>query len=106
MGPFSIIYDGDGGIPALCWRLREGAEPGFTLFDLADKLRTRGQVPAYTLPPNRQDLAVQRILVRHGVSQDMADLLLEDMRRCLDFFARHPVTSPIKAEEGTGFNHG
>jgi len=41
MGPFSIIYDGDGGIPALCWRLREGAEPGFTLFDLADKLRTR-----------------------------------------------------------------
>jgi glutamate decarboxylase len=107
MGPFEIIYNGDGGIPALCWCMKEGANPGFTLFDLADKMRSRGwQVPAYTLPPNRQDLAIQRILVRHGVSEDMAELLLEDMKRSLDFFEKHPVASPISSEEGSGFNHG
>ncbi|RJP31255.1 MAG: glutamate decarboxylase [Actinobacteria bacterium] len=106
MGPFSIIYNGDGGIPALCWRMQEGADPGFTLFDLAEKLRSRGwQVPAYTLPPDCRDIAVQRILVRHGVSFDMASLLLEDMRRCLEFFAKHPVASPIQPQEGSSFNH-
>ena len=73
MGPFAIIYDGRGGIPALAWKLREDVEHPFTLFDLADRLRVTGwQVPAYTLPANRQDLAVQRILVRHDFSRDMA----------------------------------
>ena len=32
------------------------ADPGFSLFDLADRLRARGwQVPAYTLPANCQE---------------------------------------------------
>ena len=49
---------GAGGIPALSWKLREGVGHGFTLFDLADRLRVAGwQVPAYTLPANREDLA-------------------------------------------------
>lgn len=38
---FEIIYDGRGGIPALCWSLKEEVEPGFTLYDLADRLRSR-----------------------------------------------------------------
>lgn len=53
MGPFEILYDGDpaNGIPALAWKLREGVDHGFTLFDLADRLRVSGwQVPAYTCP--------------------------------------------------------
>jgi glutamate decarboxylase len=85
MGPFEIIYDGDmgSGIPALCWKIKDGYDTkGYNLFDLADRLRSRGwQVPAYTLPANAQDVAIQRILVRHGVSRDLASLLLEDMRR-------------------------
>jgi glutamate decarboxylase len=80
MGPFKVIYDGRGGIPALCWSLEDGVNPGFTLYDLADRLRTRGwQVPAYSMPPNREDLVIQRILVRHGVSRDLGDLLLGDI---------------------------
>jgi glutamate decarboxylase len=61
LGPFEIIYNGqmDAGIPALCWKMKEGAEPGFSLYDLADRLRSRGwQVPAYALPANRQDLSI------------------------------------------------
>jgi glutamate decarboxylase len=106
LGPFEVIYDGRGGIPGLAWKLREGVEHGFTLFDLADRLRTTGwQVPAYTLPPNRQDLAIQRILARHGFSLDLADLLLDDYKRALAHFDRHPVAVPVGEHEGGGFRH-
>jgi glutamate decarboxylase len=106
MGPFELLYDGRGGIPALAWKLREDAGVPFTLFDLADRLRVRGwQVPAYTLPPNREDLAVQRILVRHDFSRDLADLLLEDYRRALAHLDEHPRSKPLTAKEASGFRH-
>jgi glutamate decarboxylase len=109
LGPFEIIFGGDpkAGIPALAWKVKEGFDTrGYTLYDLADRLRSRGwQVPAYSLPADCQDLAIQRILVRHGVTKDLAALLLEDMRRCLEHFAAHPITSPLNEEEGSGFHH-
>lgn len=107
LGPFEIIYDGTGGgIPALCWKLKEGVDHGFTLFDLADRLRTTGwQVPAYTLPKNREDLAIQRILVRHDFSRDLADLLLADYKRAMVHLGKHPMASSLSADEATGFHH-
>jgi glutamate decarboxylase len=39
------------------------------------------------------------------VSRDLVTLLVKDMREALDFFARHPVTSPLSREEGSGFHH-
>jgi len=106
MGPFKLIYDGRGGIPALCWSLKDGVNPGFTLYDLADRLRSRGwQVPAYAMPANRQDLVIQRILVRHGVSRDLGDLLLCDMQRCIDYFEKNPVTTPLTEETAGGYKH-
>jgi glutamate decarboxylase len=48
---------------------------------------------------------VQRILVRLGVSQDLASLLLEDFRKAVGHFAKHPVTVPMSKEESAGFNH-
>ena len=106
MGLFKVIYDGRGGIPALCWSLGDGVNPGFTLYDLADRLRNRGwQVPAYSMPANRQDLVIQRILVRHGVSRDLGDLLLCDMQRCIDYFERNPVTTPLTEETAGGYKH-
>jgi glutamate decarboxylase len=62
-------------------------------------------VPAYTLPANAQDIPIQRILVRHGVSRDLASLLLEDMQRCLDYFAQHPITTSVTPAEASGFHH-
>ena len=106
MGPFRIIHDGHGGIPAVCWTLRDGADQNFSLYDLSDRLRSRGwQVPAYSMPPNRQDLVVQRILVRHGVSRDLADLLLDDIQRSLALLAKHPVAHPLTENEAGGYNH-
>ena len=48
-------------------------------------LRERGwQVPAYTFPANREDLAVLRIVCRNGFSQDLADDFLNDLQRSVD----------------------
>ncbi len=106
LGPFEIIYDGqmDAGIPAVCWKLK--GDPGYTLYDVADRLRCRGwQVPAYTLPANCETQAIQRILVRHGVSRDLGMLLLDDLKQALEHFERHPVQSGMTPEEGSGFHH-
>lgn len=109
LGPFEMIFDGDSqkGIPALAWKLKKGAATSnYSLYDIADKLRSRGwQVPAYSMPANREDLVVQRILVRHGVSLDLATLLIDDFKRTLDYFDKHPVNKPLTEEEGGGFNH-
>jgi glutamate decarboxylase len=48
---------------------------------------------------------VQRILVRLGVSRDMASLLLDDFRDAVAHFRKHPVTVPMSKEESGGFNH-
>ncbi len=108
LGPFKVLYGGksDAGIPCVSWSIRPGAKPPFTLYDLADRLRVRGwQVPAYSMPAHREDLVVQRILVRHGVSRDLIDLLLADFRRCLKYFEKHPTLHPAEADEATGFHH-
>ncbi len=108
MGPFEILYNGDPrqGIPAVSWKLKEGIGHGFTLFDLADRLRTRGWlVPAYTMPAKRQDMAVQRILVKHGFSRDLASLLLRDYEDAVAHCARHPVTTPLSEQEAGSFKH-
>ncbi len=108
LGPFEIIYGGDSqtGIPALCWKMKDGAEPGFSLYDFADRLRSRGwQVPAYSLPANCRDLAIQRILVRHGMSRDLGALLIDDMQHTLDYFKQHPVQTSLTAGEASGFHH-
>ena len=109
LGPFEILFGGEssGGIPALCWQLKsETGIGGYTLYDLADRLRSRGWlVPAYSMPAHREDLVVQRILVRHGVSRDLAGLLIEDMKRALDYFEKHPVVKPLTETEAGGFKH-
>lgn len=108
MGPFEIVYGGDmaRGIPAIAWKLAEGADPGFTLYDLADRLRVRGwQVPAYSLPANCQDQVVQRILVRNGVSRDLCVLLIDHMKAALDHIEAHPIQASLTGKEASGFHH-
>ncbi|MFM2379394.1 MAG: hypothetical protein RLZZ143_1972 [Cyanobacteriota bacterium] len=88
MGPFEFITDGST-IPVFAWKLKEtiSDQYNYILFDLADKLRERGWlVPAYTMPKNRQDLTVQRVVIKEGFSRDMADLLLRDIRSAIAFF--------------------
>jgi glutamate decarboxylase len=108
LGPFEFIASGDprNSIPAVTWKIKGGANPGYTLFDIAARLRIRGWlVPAYTLPANVTDVAVQRIIVRQGLTQDLASLLIEDMRRAIAHFEKHPIKVPMTEPEAGGFKH-
>lgn len=108
MAPFEMLFSGDQatGIPALAWSIKPGAKVPYSLYDLADRLRSRGwQVPAYSMPPHREDLVVQRILVRLGVSRDLADLLLADFRASIDYLTKRPFPLPEGVQEPTPFHH-
>ncbi|HLN16827.1 MAG TPA: glutamate decarboxylase [Acidimicrobiales bacterium] len=108
LGPFELLCrsEPETGIPSVAWRIKEGEDPGYTLYDLADRLRVRGwQVPAYPLTGSLSDVAVQRILVRQGVSRDLASLLLDDLQAAVAHYAKHPVSVPMTPEEASGFSH-
>jgi glutamate decarboxylase len=104
LGPFEIIFNGDpaAGLPAVCWQLAPGQDPGYTLFELADRLAVRGwQVPAYALPAHCEDLVVQRIIVRLGVSRDLGGLLISNFKTAMDHLNKHPGT----VESRSAFHH-
>ena len=90
-GIFELVYNSDPqeGIPAVTWKLKQdatydGKKVQFDLYTLSDVLRERGWLlPAYTLPANCQEILVQRVLIRHGCSYDLMDLLLKDIERAL-----------------------
>lgn len=74
----------------------------WTLYDLQAKLQQSGwMVPAYTMPKNIEDLVVMRIVVRQGMSRDMADMLLGDIRNAVAEFEKleYPTTSRIAYEK-------
>jgi glutamate decarboxylase len=57
---------------------------GVDVFELSERLRERGWiVPAYTLPPNAESVAVLRMVVKENFSRDMADMLGEDIETAL-----------------------
>lgn len=102
LGPFELLTDGSD-IPVFAFILKHATN--FTVFDLSERLRDRGWlVPAYTFPKNREDLAVMRIVVKKGFSYDMADLLLKDMRRHLEYYASHQ--DHVHTGGNPSFNHG
>ena len=101
IGPFELLSTGQD-LPVLSWTQKEQAN--WSLYDLSDRLRDRGwQVPTYRMPANRDDLVVQRVVVRNGFSHDLADMLIRDIRRHLDWFATQPGLKPTMY--GAGFHH-
>jgi glutamate decarboxylase len=57
MEPFELLTDGSD-LPVFAFRIRDESA-GFTVFDLSERLRTRGWiVPAYTFPANLEHVAV------------------------------------------------
>ncbi|HEU0190129.1 MAG TPA: glutamate decarboxylase [Mycobacterium sp.] len=76
-GRFEVISDGSA-IPVISCRLT--GEPGYTEFGVSHELRTSGwQVPAYTMPEGAEDVSVLRVVVREGLSADLARALFEDI---------------------------
>jgi glutamate decarboxylase len=84
IGPYRLLSDG-GDLPVFAFALAPEVR-NYSVFDVSDRLRERGWlVPAYTFPANRQDLSVLRIVVRTGMSHDMAEHLLGYLREQTEF---------------------
>jgi glutamate decarboxylase len=106
MGPFELLTDGSE-LPVFAFKLA-GDQAGYSVFDLSDRLRTRGWlVPAYTLPDDLASTAVMRIVVRNGFSRDLADVFLADLRRHYRMLAKYPdAHTPLAPEPfRQGFAH-
>jgi glutamate decarboxylase len=103
LGPFRLLTKGDE-LPVFAFTLADGVE-GFSVFDVSGALRERGwQVPAYTFPENRTDLAALRVVVRNGFGHDMADMFLSDLKRQLPRLEKQG--QPIHdSSSGAAFRH-
>jgi glutamate decarboxylase len=103
LGPFELLTKGDE-LPVFAFTLRDDVD-NFTVFDVSNALRERGwQVPAYTFPKNREDLAALRVVVRRGFTHDLADLLVSDLGRQLPRLQKQP-TPVHDATTASGFRH-
>lgn len=92
MGPFKLISRGDT-IPVFAFALKDSSQ--YSVFNLSDKLREYGwQVPAYTMPPRVEELAVLRIVVREGFSRDLAEMFLADLAKAVAHFESQPGHKP------------
>jgi glutamate decarboxylase len=106
LGPFEIIHGGDPrrGITAVSWRM--AGEASFNLYDLSDRMRTRGWlIAAYPLPTGREHEVIMRAVLRHGFSHDMSDVLLDDLKRGLGHLAKHPPRTSLGHAEAGSFAH-
>ncbi|HET6213623.1 MAG TPA: glutamate decarboxylase [Micromonosporaceae bacterium] len=102
LGPFRLLTTGDE-LPVFAFTLADDIT-NFSVFDVSVALRGRGwQVPAYTFPKNRTDLAALRVVVRRGFTHDLADLLVSDLQRHLVHL--HKQAEPTLGAAATGFHH-
>ncbi|MGO3885319.1 MAG: glutamate decarboxylase [Mycetocola sp.] len=105
IGPFKLVSRGDT-IPVFAWVLKDGHTANWDLYDLADRLRMKGWlVPAYPMADNMSDVVLQRIVVKVGLSKDLASSLLTDIRADVAFLdaLEHPL--PREADRGVHFHH-
>ena len=81
-GNFAILTDVKH-LPVVVVKLTEQAGHT-TVFALSDELRkNRWIVPAYTLPPDAEHIAVLRIVVKENFTHDMAEMLVSDIDNAL-----------------------
>jgi glutamate decarboxylase len=105
MGPYRLLTDGSE-LPVFAFTVAPEVT-NYTVFDVSARLREQGWlVPAYTFPENRQDLAVLRVVVRAGMSRDMADLFLDGVSKQTASLQALKAPLPQRSEEEvSAFKH-
>jgi glutamate decarboxylase len=78
-GYFDIILEGEPQLPLVSFKLNK--DYGFDEFDVAAALSARRgwMVPAYTLPPNAEDVTLLRALVKESFTFGMVETLAGDI---------------------------
>jgi glutamate decarboxylase len=102
LGPFELLTDGSE-LPVFAFALKDDVK-NYTVFDVSRQMREHGWlVPAYTFPANREDLAAIRIVVRNGFTRDLADFLVTDLERVVEYLDQ--LQAPLPEQPGEGFHH-
>jgi glutamate decarboxylase len=105
MDAFELWNDG-AEIPVFAWRMTEGHTSNWDLYDLSNQLRQRGWlVPAYPMPDDLSDLTVQRIVVRNGLSMDLADELLTSIANSVAYLDGLEGPLPKEGRTVQTFHH-
>jgi glutamate decarboxylase len=105
LAAFELLSDGSD-IPVFAWRQRPGYTDKWDLHDLSAQLRQRGwMVPAYPLPDGLCDQVVQRIVVRNGLSMDLADRLMDAVRDSVKYLDGLISPMPKQGRPGGAFHH-
>ena len=96
--------------PLFIWSLNEEYErtAKWTLYDLQAALQQSGwMVPAYSMPKDIEDMTVMRVVVRQGMSRDMADMLLKDIANAVAEFEKLKYPTPSRLQwEAQEKQHG
>ncbi|KAG0450841.1 hypothetical protein HPP92_026736 [Vanilla planifolia] len=82
-GRFEVVSK-DMGVPLVAFRLKEVDDRKYTAFDVSERLRKFGWiVPAYTLPPDAEHVAMLRVVIREDFSRSLAERLVVDLNKVL-----------------------
>ena len=103
LGPFTLVSRAEH-IPVFAVRLTETLP--YSVYDISEALRSFGWlVPAYTLPPVLDDVAVLRVVVRNGFSRDLAKMLLDNLETVLSRLATSAGPNRGPTENKASFHH-
>ncbi|MEW1951879.1 glutamate decarboxylase [Terrabacter sp. NPDC080008] len=106
MGRFELIGRDEEQLPLVAFRLT-GVQD-YNEFDVAWQLSAeRGwMVPAYTLPPDAQDVTIMRALVKETMSREHVDTLARDIEEaCKTLDAKGGAHESERAKMKTGSGH-
>src|SRR5262249_16278985 len=81
LGNFTIINDGTY-TACCCCSLKD--ESKYNAADLVQTLAQKGWIiPAFSMPPDAQSVNAIRVNVKETFSRDMADILIDDIRKAI-----------------------
>ncbi|MER5866106.1 glutamate decarboxylase [Kitasatospora sp. NPDC002040] len=104
LGDFRLLTRGDD-LPVFAFTTAEDVT-AYDVFDVSRRLREYGWlVPAYTYPPNREDLSVLRVVCRNGFTADLAGLLLDQLGQLLPQLRRQSGPLDGDRTRTAGFHH-
>lgn len=86
-GRFEIVSK-ESGVPLVAFALKDSSK--YTVFDISENLRRFGWiVPAYTMPPDAERVAVLRVVIREDFSRSLAERLVADIQKVLHELEDH-----------------
>jgi glutamate decarboxylase len=106
VGKFQIIGADEETLPLVAFNLAE--EQPYDEFDVAFQLAAeRGwMVPAYTMPPNAQDVKMMRALVKLNLNRSLVDTLADDIQAAIKTLEeKGPVSESERKRVKTSVTH-